>query len=150
MKMATGDLIDFVVSASRRGIVMQVEPDGTIIVRDLKAEKRRARNARHRAKKKASQIVSLPTGEASQSVSWKQQPIWRGIEWRDCPGHDEAAKKMRFALLKRGDWGGYKSCQYLEGKALKDAFAKINESQKAKSQIAAKKRTADAKARHQA
>ncbi len=54
---------------------------------------------------------------------------------------------MRFSLLKRGDWKGYKSCQYLEGDALKAAFAKINEGQKAKSQKAATKRTADCAAR---
>ena len=55
---------------------------------------------------------------------------------------------MRFSLLKRGDWKGYKSCQYLEGDDLKAAFAKINESQKTKSQKAAQKRTAEANERN--
>ena len=55
---------------------------------------------------------------------------------------------MRFSLLKRGDWSGYKACQYLEGDALKAAFAKITETQKAKSQQAAKIRTESAQKRN--
>lgn len=115
---------------------------------DERRQKRLARAARYRQKKKASQNVTSPAKEASLSVTRTgKDELFRGITWREVPGRDEAAKKMRFSLLKRGDWKGYKSCQYLEGDALKAAFAKINESQKAKSQKAATKRTAEAQAR---
>jgi hypothetical protein len=87
---------------------------------DERRQKRLARAARYRQKKKASLCVTLPTQTASLCVTHGKDYLFRGITWRDCPGRDEAAKKMRFALLRRGDWKGYKSCQFLEGDALKN------------------------------
>lgn len=105
-------------------------------------QKKRDRDARYRAKKKASQNVVSPTSiDAQNVVRAGKDEVFRGITWRDVPGRDEAARKMRFSLLRRGDWTGYKSCQFLEGDALKAAFAKITEGQKAKSQKAAQLRT---------
>jgi len=115
-----------------------------------KREKKRARDARYRAKRKAPQNDVSPTQTDAQNVvRVGKDEVWRGITWRDVPGRDEASRKMRFSLLKRGDWSGYKSCQYLEGDALKAAFAKITETQKAKSQQAATQRTEAAQKRHQ-
>ena len=115
-----------------------------------KRQKARDRTARWRANKKASQSVTPPTQRASQSVTHHgKDEVFRGITWRDVPGRDEAARKMRFSLLRRGDWRGYKSCQFLEGDALKAAFAKITESQKAKSHKAATLRTEAAQKRNE-
>lgn len=111
---------------------------------DERRQKKRLRDARYYAKRKASKNVERPTQMRAENVERRgKDALFRGITWRDVPGHDEAAKKMRFSLLKRGDWTGYKTAQYLEGEALKAAFAKINESQKAKSRLAATKRTAE-------
>lgn len=118
---------------AKKGVTVRLNGD-VLEIRDFKAEKRRERNRRYRLK--ASQSVS----KASQKRRGPSE-MWRGITWRDVPGRDEAARKMRFSLLKRGDWRGYKSCQFLEGDSLKAAFAKITEGQKAKSQKAAKLRT---------
>jgi hypothetical protein len=104
-------------------------------IRDLKAEKLRARKHREYIRRKEAK------GGETRQKAVKSGEIWRGITWRDVPGRDEAARKMRFSLLKRGDWTGYKSCQFLEGEALKAAFAKITASQKDKSHKAAKLRT---------
>ncbi len=115
---------------------------------DERRQKKRLRDARYYAKRKASKNVERPTQARAENVERRgKDELWRGISWREVPGRDEAMKKMRLSLLKRGDWKGYKSCQYLEGDALKAAFAKINESQKAKSQKAATKRTAESQAR---
>lgn len=112
---------------------------------DQRREKKRARDAKYYAKRKASKSVELSTQTRTESVGRQgKDEVFRGITWRDVPGRDEAARKMRFSLLKRGDWRGYKSCQFLEGDALKAAFAKITEGQKAKSQKAAQLRTAKA------
>ena len=118
---------------AKKGVTVRLNGD-TLEIRDFKAEKRRERNRRYRLK--ASQSVS----KASQKRLGPFE-MWRGITWRDVPGRDEAARKMRFSLLKRGDWRGYKSCQFLEGDSLKAAFVKITEGQKAKSQKAAQLRT---------
>lgn len=119
-------------------------------IMDERRQKKRARDARYYAKRKASKNVELPSQKRAESVGRQgRDEVFRGITWRDVPGRDEAARKMRFSLLKRGDWSGYKSCQYLEGEALKAAFAKITESQKAKSLLAATQRTADAQTRNQ-
>lgn len=127
-----------------RAILKAVE----VAILDERRKKKRLRDARYYSKRKASKNVERPTQMRAENVERRgKDEIWRGIVWRDVPGRDEAAKKMRFSLLKRGDWKGYKSCQYLEGDALKAAFAKINEGQKAKSQKAATKRTADCAAR---
>lgn len=63
------------------------------------------------------------------------------------PGHDEAAKKMNLSLFKRRMLDQY---NHLHGKPvpeIKAEFARLNAGQKAKSQLAATKRTADAAAR---
>lgn len=117
---------------------------------DERRQKRNARVARCRAKKKALQSVAPPTQQALPSVTHHgKDEVFRGITWRDVPGRDEAARKMRFSLLKRGDWTGYKSCQFLEGDALKAAFAKITEGQRAKSHKAATLRTEAAQKRNE-
>ena len=108
-------------------------------------QKKRDRDARYRAKRKASQNVVSPTQTDAQNVVRQgKDKVFRGITWRDVPGRDEACKKTTFWLISHGDWRGYKSCQYLEGKALKDAFVKITESNKEKSRKAAQLRTQQA------
>lgn len=115
---------------------------------DERRQKKRLRDARYYAKRKASKNVERPTQIRAENVERRgKDALFRGLTWREVPGRDEAAKKMRFWMISHGKWEGYKSCQYLEGDALKAAFAKINEGQKAKSQKAATKRTADAQAR---
>ena len=119
---------------AKKGVTVRLNGDA-LEIRDLKAEKTRARKRREYIRRKEAK-----SGETRQKAV-KHGEIWRGITWRDVPGRDEAARKMRFSLLKRGDWRGYKSCQFLEGDALKAAFSKITEGQKAKSQKAAQLRT---------
>lgn len=132
----------------RYGIVLKLE-DGAFIASAARPETGpAARQRRWRAKKKAKLLAAHLQTIYKPSTNHLQGE-WRGITWRDVPGRDEAARKMRFSLLKRGDWTGYKSCQYLAGEALKAAFSKITESQKAKSALAATQRTADAKTRNQ-
>lgn len=46
-------------------------------------------------------------------------PAWRGITWRDVPGHDHAMQKLNFSLLKRGLLSHHESCKTLEGEALR-------------------------------
>jgi len=132
----------------RYGIVLKLE-DGTFIASSPRLETGpAARQRRWRARKKANLLANHLQTIYKPSTNHLQGE-WRGITWRDVPGRDEASRKMRFSLLKRGDWSGYKSCQYLEGDALKAAFAKITETQKAKSQQAATQRTEAAQKRHQ-
>lgn len=52
-------------------------------------------------------------------------PEWRGITWRDVPGHDEHLQKLNFALLKRGMLNGHKCCRSLEGEALKQRLQEL-------------------------
>ena len=171
------ELAEYTAYLTERGFAVRM-CDGVLEVRDFKAERRaeraRKRNHQNYLKRKRAKLLgaTLFTGDSTlmQDAETALKPvetglkpvetglnlrpsvnqIWRGITWRDVPGCDEAAKKMRFSLLKRGDWRGYKSCQYLEGQALKDAFAKANATQKAKSHKAAAKRTEEAKKRRAA
>ena len=149
---------------AQRGLTLRLNGE-TLEIRDLKAERRAERKRKKnrdqyfRRKRAMLQQAAQFSGDErllqeaeiglnpteiglkrAESRS-RRNEMWRGITWRDVPGRDEAARKMRFSLLKRGDWTGYKSCQFLEGDALKAAFSKITESQKAKSQKAAQIRT---------
>jgi hypothetical protein len=157
---------------AKKGLTLRMNGD-TLEIRDVKAERRAERKRKKnrdqyfRRKRAMLQQVAQFSGDERlmqeaeiglnpTEIGLKQaesrprsNEIWRGITWRDVPGRDEAARKMRFSLLKRGDWTGYKSCQFLEGDALKAAFAKITESQKAKSQKAATLRTEAAHKRNQ-
>lgn len=157
---------------AQRGLTLRLNGE-TLEIRDLKAEERVQRRRKknrdyyYRKKRLLLQGAAIFSGDENllnqaeiglnpveiglkRSESRpKSGEIWRGITWRDVPGRDEAARKMRFSLLKRGDWRGYKSCQFLEGDALKAAFAKITEGQKSKSQKAATMRTQAAQKRNQ-
>jgi len=134
---------------AKKGVTVRLNGDA-LEIRDLKAEKRRAfYRARYQRRKAAKQGGKPGVNRGQTGGKPGANEIWRGITWRDVPGRDEAARKMRFSLLKRGDWTGYKSCQYLEGDALKAAFAKITEGQKAKSQKAATMRTEAAQKRNE-
>ncbi|MCX6847895.1 MAG: hypothetical protein NTY98_03150 [Verrucomicrobia bacterium] len=53
-------------------------------------------------------------------------PQWRGITWRDVPGHDESIQKLNFSLLKRGLLRGHKSCRPLEGEELRQRLQDIS------------------------
>ena len=138
---------ELLMTMAKYGLSLRISEDDAFQVHPLRPETGpAARQRRWRANKKAKLLAAHLQTIYKPSTNHLQGE-WRGITWRDVPGRDEAAKKMRFSLLKRGDWKGYKSCQYLEGDALKAAFAKINEGQKARSQKAATKRTADCAAR---
>lgn len=138
--MTPANLAECLAHLAKKGVAVRLNGD-ILEIRDMRAEKLRERKRCEYIRRKQAK-----SGETRQKAV-KSGEMWRGIEWRDVPGRDEAAKKMRFSLLKRGDWKGYKSCQYLEGDALKREFARINESQKSKSQKAALLRTEEAKAR---
>lgn len=140
--MTPEHLAECLAHLAKKGVTVRLNGEA-LEIRDIKAEKTRARKHREYMRRKEAK-----SGETRQKAV-KSGEIWRGITWRDVPGRDEAARKMRFSLLKRGDWRGYKSCQFLEGDALKAAFAKSNENQKAKSQKAAKLRTEAAQMRNE-
>lgn len=55
------------------------------------------------------------------------QPLWRGITWRDVPGHDDSIKKLNFSLLKRGLLSGHRECSGLKDAELKQRLQDISE-----------------------
>lgn len=128
------------------GVHFVTQWDGVISVVDdegLRMHRKAARKRRHR-KKRA--LANAPNN--TQSVP-KPRPggTWNGITWKDAPGHDETAKKLNFFELVRGKLKGYEHCSNLHGDDLRAEFARLNAGQKAKSQLAATKRSADAQAR---
>lgn len=146
--MNAADFASFLSQFAERGLSLVVMPDSTIRVLDRAAKKRynhAARMRRYRAKKRAT--------KGQQASTSHIQPIYTEapeLHWRDMPGHDEAAKKMNLALFRRKMLDKY---NHLHGKPvpeIKAAFAKINAGQKAKSHLAAAKRTAEAKKRRAA
>lgn len=140
MKMTAAEFAKTFSQFATSGMSLLVLRDGTIRVLDGDARKRfhhAERMRRYRAKKRGKPYTS------------HIQAIYKAPElhWRDMPGHDEAAKKMNLWLFNRKRLDQY---NHLHGKPvdeIKAEFARLNAGQKAKSQLAATKRTADAQAR---
>lgn len=59
-------------------------------------QKKRARDAKYYAKRKASKSVEISTQTRTESVGRQgKDEVFRGITWRDVPGRDEAARLSR-------------------------------------------------------
>lgn len=142
MKMTPADFIRIIEDLRAQGLTLRLAPDGTINLCDSRRAKKTARQARWRARKRAG-VIGTPTNNGKSAYN---APT-RELVWRDMPGHDEAAKKMNLSLFRRGMLAQY---NHLVGKPVDEItaeFARLNAGQKAKSQLAATKRTADAQAR---
>lgn len=142
MKMTAADFIRIIADLQADGLTLKLAADGTISLCDSRRAKKTARQARWRARKRAG-IIGTPT---LQGKSAYLAPT-RELVWRDMPGHDEAAKKMNLSLFKRRMLDQYNHLHGRPVEEIKAEFARLNAGQKAKSQLAATKRTADAQAR---
>lgn len=92
-------------------------------------EKKRARDARYRAKRKTSRNDVTPTQQGAPSVvsvpdEGKKLATFRGVTAVDLPGKDRATQSMNFFNLRRGTYPpkSAKIPGYLEGAELVEAL----------------------------
>lgn len=88
--------------------------------RSRKTEVPRSDERSHHARVRGGAVAPHP-GELGLGAGW------RGITWRDVPGHDAHLKKLNFSLLKRGLLHGHKCCARLEGEPLKLRLQELSE-----------------------
>lgn len=145
MPQSAGSIAEILAALAEKGLTICIEGARTFVYSEKakrRQEARRLRNQRHRAKRKEKAALNRLNASQMRLTPSTESGNYHGLTWRHMPGKTEFSKKCSFSEFKRGQLPGYESCRGLEGRAMRDEFARVKAERKASAMRGSRKELA--------